>query len=635
MLEREKIYNELCNELSTMFAKNPNYNQYLQRINFGRTKTFRVSRMQLDCTFECDWLEFLEDCIIALDNIVRNPRKFIVQEEDIVDISLARSISTESIKHLAQHTNLINSVDKKTGMVLPDKILNVWKEESLEIYENRFIYTLLNNLKMFIDKRLTNIAKAVNTGEVLTLDVESEYTAKHHEINLNLNCEMLLPRAEKSPEGVKILNRINKLSGIIVEFLSSPFAKGMAKTTPVRPPIQRTNVILKNPNFKKALTLWQFIETYNKSEVVYNQTKKKLPISEVDMNQILNTIFMTTQIVESYSDSELELLEELSFDKNLIHEEAPKEFVPEYSEEPKEEKPEVKENELDTETVDDEVEEPKPQELSKSDQKIRDILDEVDDDEIEDDEPDELEIELEELYASKIVHLARRKVPLLGKKDIKSINLLIDSAISHFKDQQKEADKLEQLAFIERKKQLQQQLKDEREQFAKEKQAMREEVGVVRKEYQQKRQLIAKENNKKLERVSRQEDKKIRSLLKIARTAEEHARVKLELEEKAKRQEKYALDLQNLQADALRNLMAENEKKCTTWNNMFYVAKEKLLLESNSEIQKLAIKTATLNKEELIATEDSFDVLAEDGEQGAETVSTTNNKVTEENGTIV
>ena len=27
----------------------------------------------------------------------------------------------------------------------------------------------------------------------------------------------------------------------------------------------RTNVILKEPNFKKALTLWQFIETYNVS----------------------------------------------------------------------------------------------------------------------------------------------------------------------------------------------------------------------------------------------------------------------------------------------------------------------------------------------------------------------------------
>ena len=46
------------------------------------------------------------------------------------------------------------------------------------------------------------------------------------------------------------------MRNIIDDFLRSPFTKEMKNSALVRPPITRTNVILKDPNFKKALLLW-------------------------------------------------------------------------------------------------------------------------------------------------------------------------------------------------------------------------------------------------------------------------------------------------------------------------------------------------------------------------------------------
>ncbi|MEG2675753.1 MAG: DUF2357 domain-containing protein, partial [Clostridia bacterium] len=93
-------------------------------------------------------------------------------------ISLARAISTESVKHLAQHTNLISSVDKD-GMVTPNKILNTTKEESFEIYENRFIYTLIKNLSAFITRRMDAIKAAYVNDHVLELNVDTSlFTGK-------------------------------------------------------------------------------------------------------------------------------------------------------------------------------------------------------------------------------------------------------------------------------------------------------------------------------------------------------------------------------------------------------------------------------------------------------------------------
>ena len=78
--------------------------------------------------YDYEWLDRMEKCIRYLDNILRNPNRFIVNEEDIVKIELARRVTVESIKHLSRNTNLIQDYDKKTGDVKPSKILNINKE---------------------------------------------------------------------------------------------------------------------------------------------------------------------------------------------------------------------------------------------------------------------------------------------------------------------------------------------------------------------------------------------------------------------------------------------------------------------------------------------------------------------------
>ena len=105
-----------------------------------------------------EWLDIMEDTIKYLDNILRNPNRFIINEEDIVKVELAKRVTVESIKHLSKNTNLIQDIDKKTGDVRPSKILNINKEESFNTYENRFIYSLIKNMRMFIEKKKRNIS---------------------------------------------------------------------------------------------------------------------------------------------------------------------------------------------------------------------------------------------------------------------------------------------------------------------------------------------------------------------------------------------------------------------------------------------------------------------------------------------
>ena len=75
------------------------------------------------------WLDIMENTILYLDNILRNPNRFIINEEEVVKVEQAKRITVESIKHLAKHTSYIQEIEDN-GDVRPSKVLNVNKDES-------------------------------------------------------------------------------------------------------------------------------------------------------------------------------------------------------------------------------------------------------------------------------------------------------------------------------------------------------------------------------------------------------------------------------------------------------------------------------------------------------------------------
>ena len=99
--------------------------------NIRSTLNVSTDLKKVETDFE--WLYLMEDTIRYLDNILRNPNRFIVNEEEIVKVELARRITVESIRHLSKHTSYIQKIEDN-GDVKPSKILNINKDESYDTY---------------------------------------------------------------------------------------------------------------------------------------------------------------------------------------------------------------------------------------------------------------------------------------------------------------------------------------------------------------------------------------------------------------------------------------------------------------------------------------------------------------------
>lgn len=259
---------------------------------------------------DIDWIDVMEDAIPYLDNILRNPNRFIINEEEIVKIEQAKKITVESIKHLSRNTNLIQDIDKKTGDVTPSKILNINKEESYNTYENRVIYTLIQNMKYFIAKKKQmllgqNLGKSKN-------DKQIEYTGNCKVLHENVNISIKLNTAledehQKTEDTEEIMKRIKLLEKKILSLTSSDVYKVIDKLhiTLVVPPIKKTNVILKNVNFQYAMKLWDYLSDYLDDQTQDIKDKKDYA-DQGELKKFVDENFLLNYLVVNTLDKEYE-----------------------------------------------------------------------------------------------------------------------------------------------------------------------------------------------------------------------------------------------------------------------------------------------------------------------------------------
>ena len=245
--------------------------EYLNSINKDNANKFIAStssnitvKRDIDARVsDTSWIDMVEECIPYLDNIIRNPRRFIVQEENIVPIEKAKVVTEESIRHLAQHTSMIQEV-QEDGTVIPLKLLNVYREETVDLYENRFIKSLVDNLYTFVNNKLNESDQRSYAKVESTVSYSGLMKKKGEEVEINLQLKSKKDtEIDASKDGHSLEERISHIKDIVSAFRGSTFIKSLKESSPVRSPIRKTNVILKEQNFIKALELWEYLEKNN------------------------------------------------------------------------------------------------------------------------------------------------------------------------------------------------------------------------------------------------------------------------------------------------------------------------------------------------------------------------------------
>ena len=274
--EKLGVYADTLKSTDDLISRHGIYNDILTSLSEG-AGTVKVSEKLLLRSIDEIWVKAVEDCVNSLDELIRKPNRYIAETEEVLPIELTKRISGRSITHLSRHTDYIIPGDD--GEIKPTKMLNVFREDSLLTYENKFLNTLINRLYMFVTKRY-KIAKEHGVDEKLqSMEFENEFTSGEGKGKIKISVEYSERNFDADVKNTLfssgLWSRVERINAIVTGYFNSSFVKSMERNY-VRPPIMRTNAILKNKYFRECLALWEFIESYEDAGygITVNETIK-------------------------------------------------------------------------------------------------------------------------------------------------------------------------------------------------------------------------------------------------------------------------------------------------------------------------------------------------------------------------
>lgn len=230
---------------------------------------------------DMDWVEAIEETLPYIQNAIDEQRRFIKQVDNVVRIELARKIGPDSVKHLSQHTNFIAKVEG--DMVTPNKILTIEREESFAIYENRVLMTLIRKALHFVDDKYSQMKDVPNDSyNKINMTRSLELNEKKVDFTINYVNESHETLADDldvlDVSALSDFDRIRRIRTTLNEFLNTQLMREISKEPEVRPPITQTNLLKKNPNFKKVVELWTFLDSYKRKgfEIVGEEYQGKM-----------------------------------------------------------------------------------------------------------------------------------------------------------------------------------------------------------------------------------------------------------------------------------------------------------------------------------------------------------------------
>ena len=306
------------------------YFQYLFEMVQAGENTIDQKNRVLHKVVDETWLNVLEEGIDAIFNIVDKPRRFITTSEEVVPVALAKKITADSVRHLSMNTQFIAS--DENGDIQPTRVLNVTTEESYDLYENRFIYHLIQRLFAFVDKRTDVIFWSTGDETCNVMSMESKVDDAYEEISYKI--EMTIKNrqsyAENDSANMEVFKRIDRLRRMVRTLRASAFCEIMSGCAKVHSPIQRTNLMMKDPSYRTCYKLWQFMESYDDVGYTIEERDTALEFDEEYLLQMYTNLITNYAVFKSLLEADPRKMSELAEKK---YEPVKPKFVKEIKEE--------------------------------------------------------------------------------------------------------------------------------------------------------------------------------------------------------------------------------------------------------------------------------------------------------------
>jgi len=200
--------------------------------------------------------------------ICSSPKQGLRTEELVQDVSLVKRINTNTLSHLASHTEHWKT--RTLNGLVPKRLKADVIEDEINIYENLFFKMAVDDIAEYVSRQILSL-KAARRQNSIAIDWES-YGAKINDYRRGLLLQKLLPGRDAGElvreNGVfdKALREWLQVSKVLSSIRGSVFYRKIDGKKRISRTVHLTNILKNDQRYKALYDLWCLVQKENRRE---------------------------------------------------------------------------------------------------------------------------------------------------------------------------------------------------------------------------------------------------------------------------------------------------------------------------------------------------------------------------------
>ena len=301
----DPLYQKFTKSVIRALGSTDFYEFFMDSISRAENE-FQFSNRKVVKSVDLTWVDAIEESLPAFQKIIASPRNIIKEEDLIVNVAYARKTGPDVVRHLAQHASLVEKFDEEQGDVRPNRVMQRYREDSIGLYENRLVFTALENAYQFVKIRHDALFSAMSDefGAKLRVNSNMETATELVHMDLFLHIKDIDDALKTDDKNREVFERISRIYRVLNVYMNSLFAQQMAKLPRTKGSITKTNVLKKNPDYHKIMLLLEFLKGYDEIGYAIRVVEQNPKIDEEFQRDIYHNILFNYLILKGYLEDE-------------------------------------------------------------------------------------------------------------------------------------------------------------------------------------------------------------------------------------------------------------------------------------------------------------------------------------------
>ncbi len=301
----DAVYHKYARGVIRTLASTEFYEFFMDMIDRAENE-FQFSNRRCEKVIDPKWVDAIDGTLVGFQNIIANPRNVIKEDEIIVNVAHAKRAGQDVVRHLAQHGSYVDAYDERSKEVTPNRLMQKLREDSSELYENRFVYTVLESAHHFVRIRYEALFEAMGDEFGAKLKMQSDLDCASETIHFDMFMHIKEKQTalEIDEKNGDMLAAVARLYRVLTMLMNTPFALQMARLPRVKGVITKTNVLKKNPDYKAVVRLWEFLKAYDDVGYAIQVTEQNPQITEAFQKDLFHNIMYQYIVLKGYLEAE-------------------------------------------------------------------------------------------------------------------------------------------------------------------------------------------------------------------------------------------------------------------------------------------------------------------------------------------